>query len=52
MMRMLTHRVGQVSQLAELVTVLQSQDLECIRHNKALDFVIRRWHTLIGLEPL
>ena len=46
------HRVGQVTQFAELVAVLQPQHLESIRYNHALNLVIRWRNTLKALESV
>jgi hypothetical protein len=42
----------EVAQLAVLVAVLQSQCLQCIRDNHALDLVVRGGYALEGLEAL
>eukprot|EP00955_Chlamydomonas_euryale_P100222 365270-Chlamydomonas_euryale.AAC.5 len=47
-----THRGRQVTQHAEAVTMLQAQRLERVRHDQALDLVVRGRHTLKTLEAL
>ncbi len=46
------HLVSQVAQLAESVPVLDAQDLEGVRHDKALLLVVWVRHALKALEAL